>query len=286
MSTPSDRTLAPTTGSLASTGNPPPNGKEIVPPGAPLHTLNPTGRFSDRAADYRLARPDYAPGAIAHLLEGLDTARLTAVDLGAGTGISSRQVADRLSGSACVLAVEPNGAMRLAAEAHPRVRWIEGTAERTGLPDASAEVVLAAQAFHWFKLPEAFIEMSRVLRPGGRLAVLSNERDWSDPATIEYGELLRRASLNHPAETRHDTHAPIFSTPHFRLSDARLFGHEQRLSLDGLLARARSSSYCPKAGPAWDELARGLRSLHARMARADGLIRIGYITSLHLCERA
>ena len=251
---------------------------------APLHTMNPTARFADRAADYRLYRPDYAPAAIDALLEPLDPAKAVIADVGAGTGISTRQVAARLRPGARVLAIEPNPAMRDAAEPHPLVEWRAGTGESTGLPAASVDLVLCAQAFHWFRAGEAFAEFRRILRPGGRLALLNNDRDRSSPVTRDYGRLMRDASDNHPAETRHDSHIPIYMTPLFRVADTGVFSHGQDLTLEGLLGRARSSSYCPTSGPKWESLARGLTDLHRAHADAAGRVRLAYITALFLAE--
>src|SRR2546425_13350376 len=99
--------------------------------GIPLHEMDPTGRFSDRAADYVLYHPAYPAAAIdAILSEWRDPSPLVAADVGAGTGISARQLADR---GPRVMAVEPNAAMRAAAEPHPRGSWPVGFAEATGL---------------------------------------------------------------------------------------------------------------------------------------------------------
>lgn len=253
---------------------------------APLHAMNPTARFSDRADDYRRFRPDYAPPAFDAMLAHTDRASAVVADVGAGTGISTRQVAACLAPGARVLAIEPNPAMRSAGQAdpHPLVEWRDGTAESTGLPPASVDLILCAQAFHWFRPAEAFPEFRRILRPGGRLALLNNDRDRSSPVTRDYGRLMREASDNHPAETRHDSHIPIYMTPLFRVADTGVFSHGQDLTLEGLLGRARSSSYCPTSGPKWEALARGLTDLHRAHADATGRLRLAYITALFLAE--
>ncbi len=107
--------------------------------------------------------------------------------MGAGTGICSRLLADR---GARVLAIEPNDAMRAAAEDHPRVEWQRGTAERTGLEDSGVDLVVCAQAFHWFEPQAALQEFHRILRPGGRLALIWNKRDNSDPFTAGYRQAI------------------------------------------------------------------------------------------------
>ena len=146
-----------------------------------------TDRFTGRAGAYAAGRPGYPAASIDVLFEGLgDPREVVAADLGAGTGISSRLLAER---GATVLALEPNAAMREAAQPHARVQWLPGTAEATGLGEASIDLVTAFQAFHWFDHARALREMVRILRPGGRAAVVYNERDERDPFTAAYGEL-------------------------------------------------------------------------------------------------
>src|SRR5439155_1443196 len=107
-------------------------------------------------------------------------AKLDAADVGAGTGIASRQLAAH---GVRVLAVEPNAEMRAAAIRHPGIEWRAGTAEATGLDSGIVGLVLCAQAFHWFRAQHALAEFSRILRPGGRLALMWNSRDRADPLT-------------------------------------------------------------------------------------------------------
>jgi SAM-dependent methyltransferase len=245
---------------------------------------DPTARFSDRAADYARHRPTYPAHAIDAVLAGLgDPARLVAADVGAGTGISARLLADR---GLRVLAVEPNRAMREAAEPHPRVDWREGTAEASGLPAGSVDLVLCAQAFHWFRPQEALAEFRRVLRPGGRVALLWNERDESDPTTAAYGRLVveaageERNAFFQRVESMRFPPAPGYATPRH----VPLPGHEQSHDLEGFLGRALSASYVPKEGPAREAVERGLRALHARAAGPDGLVRLTYRCRLLLSE--
>jgi ubiquinone/menaquinone biosynthesis C-methylase UbiE len=121
---------------------------ELNTDSTPLHTMNPLSRFSDRVADYVKYRPSYPAAAIAIILAGLgNSAQLIAADIGAGTGISSRLLAER---GISVIAIEPNTEMRQAAESHKLVEVREGTAEVTNLPDASVDLVTCFQSFHWF----------------------------------------------------------------------------------------------------------------------------------------
>ena len=228
-----------------------------------------TGRFGDRADDYVAGRPSYPAEAIDVLFEGLgDVADVLVADLGAGTGISSRQLAAQ---GARVLAVEPNAAMREAAEPHERVEWIAASAEWTGLPEADVDLVTAFQAFHWFDQKKALTEMIRILRPGGRAAVIYNERDESDPFTAAYGDLVRKYQTDETERRRADaleTFAAFEAWHAVRRIEVR---NEQSLDVDGVLARARSTSYLPKAGAIADELHAAIRALVERYAR-DGRV--------------
>jgi ubiquinone/menaquinone biosynthesis C-methylase UbiE len=102
-------------------------------------------------------------------LAGVDRPRLV-VDLGCGTGLSTRAwtgLADEVVG------IEPNEAMRVVAEARTAdasVRYVEGFGSATGLADASADIVTCAQSFHWMEPGPTLAEAARILRAGGVFA--------------------------------------------------------------------------------------------------------------------
>lgn len=243
-----------------------------------------TARFSDRAADYARYRPSYPASAIDLLLAGLGApAQLTAADVGAGTGIAARLLAER---GVRVFAVEPNQAMRDAAEPHPRVMWSAGVAAATGLAAASVELVVAAQAFHWFEPAPTAQEFARILRPAGRLGIVWNHRSRSDPFTLGYRLALQAIDGEAPVER--STFDPAVVSAHAEFRDYRLttVAYGQDVTLDDLLGRARSTSTVPKSGPRWQQLERLLRDLHARHADSAGRARFVYDTDVHLWTRA
>jgi ubiquinone/menaquinone biosynthesis C-methylase UbiE len=146
--------------------------------------------FQAGAAAYESARPGYPDEAIATLGEELGITTGTEVcDLAAGTGKLSRRLIEL---GASVLAVEPVEAMREQARATvPEAQVVDGTAEAIPLPDASFDVVTVAQAFHWFDADAALAEIARVLKPGGGLAILWNERDERTAWVAEMSRLIR-----------------------------------------------------------------------------------------------
>ncbi|HET7842703.1 MAG TPA: class I SAM-dependent methyltransferase [Xanthomonadales bacterium] len=244
---------------------------------------DPTRRFSDRADDYARFRPSYPVAAIDAILAGLaPPAALTIADVAAGTGIATRLLAER---GARVLAVEPNAAMRAAAAPHPRVTWHAGTAEATGLPANAHDVVTVAQAFHWFDAPAALRELQRILRPGGRLAIVWNKRSRDDAFTLGYRHALEAIDGDAPAERSTFDPDTVTSTGRFTAPRLQVFPNTQALALDELIGRALSTSTVPKSGPRTDELLRLLRELHARHRDAAGRATMVYRTEVYLWVR-
>lgn len=140
-----------------------------------VHHSAATG-YKTAADTYVRGRPDYPPQVADWLTGTLGlNADKSVVDLGAGTGkFTGRLVAT----GAQVIAVEPVPQMlEKLSEAWPEVLAVSGTATDLPLPDASVDVVICAQAFHWFASGEALTEIARVLKPGGKLGLVWNLRD-------------------------------------------------------------------------------------------------------------
>lgn len=187
----------------------------------------------DHAADvYDSARPSYPADAVTWLTEGIEGPVL---DLGAGTGKLAASLVDR---GLEVTAVDPSPEMlRVLRERLPEVRAGEGAAERIPFPDASFDLVVAAQAWHWVDPERAVPEVVRVLRPGGRIGLVWNERDESVGWVRELGELMAAGSA------AFDDEADPVLPPPFGALEKHETRWVQALSHDGLLDLARSRSY-------------------------------------------
>jgi SAM-dependent methyltransferase len=226
-------------------------------------------RFTGRANDYVAGRPSYPAACFDLLFAGLDdAANICVVDLGAGTGISARLLAAH---GAAVIAVEPNAAMREGAAGAPNVTWVARTAEDTGLPDAVADLVTAFQAFHWFDSEAAIAEMRRLLRPGGRAALVYNERDERDAFTAAYGDIVRRHATDQTEGRRGYGRTTFEESPAWSHAGVTEFENEQILDRAGVHARALSTSYLPNAGPAAEALHAEIDALFDRYASAGSV---------------
>jgi SAM-dependent methyltransferase len=175
--------------------------------------------------------------------------------------------------------------MRAAALPHPRVAWLAGTAQATGLAAASVDIVLCAQSFHWFHTREAIAEFSRIVKPSGRLAIMWNRRSATDPLTAAYRKAIVDVGGEIAAERMPFEPEIVSADGRFTAPERRAFPNTQRLDLDGLIGRARSASYVPKAGEAGMRLLESLRALHARFADRNGFVTLVYETELYLSRR-
>lgn len=244
-------------------------------------------RFSNRAEDYARARPSYPDAAFDAILADLgDPSSLIATDIGAGTGIASRLLSNR---GLMVHAIEPNSAMRQRGllDSLPRVHWHNATGEGAGLPDASVDLVLCAQAFHWLDAPAALAEFRRILRPAGRAAILWNVTDPADPASLAYMNTVKAHATDPPTSPWFAGVSAPFATAPDLWTDLRVrrYDNAQSLTHADLIGRALSASYSPTSGPAHGALLSDLDSLfHAH--NADGRLTLRYTTEVHLGERA
>lgn len=259
-----------------------------VPAMANLSRYNPLGRFTGLADLYARCRPGYPPEVVDFILArcGLQPGSVL-IDVGSGTGIASRLFARR---GLQVIGIEPNPDMRKRAEAEalppefPAPQYLDGRAEATGLSQEAGDAVLVAQAFHWFEPDAALTEFHRILRPGGWVILLWNERDESDALTAAYGVVIRSGAEAAAVEVpRGRAGEPLLVHPLFEEAERRVFRNEQILDEEGLLGRAFSASYAPHEPPASEQFAARLREVFARFQRA-GQVVLRYETSVYLAR--
>jgi SAM-dependent methyltransferase len=246
--------------------------------------MDPLDRFSNRAADYARYRPSYPAAAIDFILAGLGDAKLLhGADIGAGTGISSRLLAER---GMHVVAIEPNEEMLAAAQAHPLVVYRDGSGEQTALGDASVDLVTCFQSYHWLKRDVAIAEFQRILRPAGRVAVAWNIADNRDALSAAYDFAIEKAAGKVPCAQRDSAGDELIASPPFRNGAKQVFTHRHRVDLEAFLGRARSSSHLALEGAAFETCLRELTALHARHADAGGMVELAYETEVYRAELA
>jgi SAM-dependent methyltransferase len=242
-------------------------------------------RFSNRVTDYVRYRPGY-PAEILPLLQTWTNFRPDHVvaDIGSGTGLLGKLFLD--FGNR-VFGVEPNTEMRAAGEeflgAYPNFKSVVGSAEATTLPSDSVDFVAAGQAFHWFQMPAARNEFHRILKSGGRVLVIWNERLLDETAFLrEYEALLNRFGTDYAkvneSYPRAEQMLEFFGANEFTSHSLPNF---QEFDFDGLSGRLRSSSYAPPPGhPQFDPMMKELRKLfdahHQR-----GVVRMDYRTRVY-----
>jgi SAM-dependent methyltransferase len=250
-----------------------------------------TERFSDRVEAYLAGRPRYPHEVVAHLesigaLPALPNRGVIA-DIGVGTGLSANPF---LAAGHRVIGIEPNAPMRAASTEflarHANYEARDGTADATGLTDGAVDLVIAAQAFHWFDPRRFRAESLRILRPGGWAALIWNDRDTAaTPFLAGYDALLVEFGNDYLAiRYRHQGTDAIPVYFDGRVPPVAEFRHQRRMDWSMLEALAGSASYLPAPGqPRHAELMVALRSLFDSHAEG-GMIEMRYTCRVHAAQ--
>lgn len=236
--------------------------------------------FDKHAQQYERARPDYAAAAVRWLADRLRLgANRLVLDVGAGTGKFTRQL---LSTGAEVIGVEPTAGMRKEfSRVLPNVPVLEGTAESLPFTDGCVDAITAAQAFHWFNTSAAIVEFARVLRPGGGVALVANQRNPAEAVHAFMRNVIEphRGSAPTFERDRQLWEAEFAATGLFDPLEEVGFPHRQIVDADGLVERVLSTSVMallPADQQA--EIAREVMAESSRFADSDGAIVIPYTT--------
>jgi ubiquinone/menaquinone biosynthesis C-methylase UbiE len=236
--------------------------------------------FDSVAADYERHRPEYPEEALrwaAAQLELGSGARV--LDVGAGTGKLTRGL---VSLGFDVVAIEPGAPMLAQLRATvPEAEAHEAPAESIPLPDASADAVTVAQAFHWFDGPAALAEIHRVLRPGGALALVWNRRPLEDPVHAAIERIIAPYRGDAPAHRSGAWRAAFDATTLFGPLEERTFAHSRPHDADALADRVGSTSFVAALddGPQADVIAA------VRALAAEGPVELPYVCEVLVCDR-
>ena len=246
--------------------------------------MNTVARFSNRVANYVKYRPGYPREVLELFRNGMGLTEGSVIaDIGSGTGLSARLF---LENGNTVYGVEPNESMRDAAREYlrdfPNFISHDGTAEETNLDDASLDFVIAAQAFHWFDADKTRNEFKRILKPGGYIALLWNERHLDTTEFLrQYEKLLLKYASDY-TRVRHeniDTEklADFFGSEYRHAT----FPNTQVFDFDGIRGRLLSASYMPaEDDPVFPSLEKELRDLFATHEE-NGRIKVFYDTNIY-----
>lgn len=152
--------------------------------------------FSGHASEYAAHRPTYPPALFAHLAS-LTAGHDLAWDSGTGNGQAAVDLAAHFTR---VVATDPSDAQISNAAPHGRVKYVIAKSEESPLETSSADIVTAAQALHWFDAEQFFLEVKRVVRPSGVLAVWSYGTFFHDETDELIDRFHRRVEAYWPPE--------------------------------------------------------------------------------------
>ena len=239
-------------------------------------------RFSGRAEDYARYRPGY-PEQVISLLEtkiDFDSSKDIA-DIGCGTGILSRLF---LNNGNLVFGVEPNEDMRTKSEKllSKFINFIsvDGAAEDTHLATNSVDMISVGQAFHWFDHKKTKKEFKRILRKGGYIVIIWNERKNNTPLMKAINKMLKSIGDEHHEAEKDLMDKDLLNTFFGKEAAYSTFPNFQMLDLAGLKGRIQSISYVPETGQENKQIMSELKELFEQYNNG-GMVKIEYTTRVY-----
>jgi SAM-dependent methyltransferase len=231
-------------------------------------------RFTGLSDLYSKARPGYPQEIVHWCLDLLSAPPKLIVDVGCGTGISTRAFA--ATGHDTV-GIEPNAEMLAAAIAQGSAGYREGSSTSTGLPDASADLIVAAQAFHWFDIPPTLRECARIGPPEAMCAAFWNIREMEGAFMPGYEQLLQKHSAEYEVNDRSMRTIAQLRNLLGKTVCEHLVHHAVPMDLTRLRALALSSSYVKHGVADVTAFLSELDRLFAAHAK-DGEVAMRYVT--------
>ncbi|RIW32024.1 class I SAM-dependent methyltransferase [Bacillus salacetis] len=240
--------------------------------------------FHGRSRDYAIGRPSYPREILQLLKEKGINERCTIADIGAGTGLLTKILAE--TGSQ-VLAIEPNGEMLKEGRDYcfydNNIEFVHAAAEETGLKDNSVDLITIAQAFHWFDKKKCKVEFQRILKEDGCVMIVFNEMRMDGRLPEEYTGLLHRFKVKENAgisDLDPDEEKMKFFGKAYTKS---LYDYEHTLTEEAFVGGALSLSYTPsKTDERYGEFIEALRQLYKKHEQ-EGMITLRYKTEVCLC---
>ena len=244
--------------------------------------------FDGLAARYQANRPDYPESLLAELADRAPKSSQTAIDVGAGTGISTRALKRALGNGWAVTGVEPGTDMRRQAEEstppEDGITYVEGTAEALPFDDGSLGVVNVGQAIQFFDRPVFYAAADRLLASGGLLSVIQNNRVWQRSPLLDAHETY--VETNDPTYSRNYRDIDLLSEfEAFEWADkAEKLEHPWERVIDAdkfvgtMMSRRTMKPTVAKLGEAVVE--ESLRAMAAEHGNADGTVTVPYVTEL------
>lgn len=240
-------------------------------------------RFSNRVQNYEAFRPGYPAEMVDFLQEvtGFGKASVFA-DIGSGTGICAKLFLDRGN---TVYAVEPNREMRQAAEdslgAHANFHSVDGSSEITGVEPESVDIITVAQAFHWFDPDPTKREFLRILKPGGFVVLMwNNRRRQAEGFMGGYMDIVGRYRRKMTIKSDENVMPRFFGD---RTVHEKVFANPQAYDLERLKGELASYSYMPSEDdPDFAPMMSEVEALFDRY-HEDGKVVVEYETRVYYC---
>ena len=246
-----------------------------------------TSKFDGKADVYEKSRPSYPDIAVREIIRrcGLNGESVIA-DIGAGTGKLSRCFLPIVKTVYCV---EPNAGMRAAAEQqlsqYDNFVSVNGSAENTTLSEHCAELITAAQAFHWFDTEKFRNECVRIGKLGAKAALIWNFRCPQSGINRENAEIFRRFCPGFTGFSGGEDFDMSKIDAFFKKGYERLeYDNPLAYSMESFIGRALSASYSLKNGDRdFEEYTDALKELFARYS-SGGIVVVPNITNVYIGE--